>query len=169
MVYSNSDRMTGTIAITVLPQANGQYICQILPALSDPEREEIQCYGQTQEHAIANALEQLSDSYRQKVEEQQKLDWDTVERTKTGEAIDAETREQAIEALKQLMNQHLEKSEIIPLEISVLYTELPENPWIKFAGVFKDDPDFADIAEELRAERLSDDESEIDLSIYMPR
>jgi hypothetical protein len=88
MTYSNSDHMTGTIAITVLPQANGQYSCQMSPALGESEREEIQCYGQTQEHAIANALEQLADSYRQKVEEQQKLDWDTVERTETGEAID---------------------------------------------------------------------------------
>jgi predicted RNase H-like HicB family nuclease len=83
--------------------------------------------------------------------------------------VEAATREQAIEALKQLMNQHLEKSEIIPLEISVPCTESPENPWIKFAGIFKDDPDFAEIAEELRAERLSDDESKIDPSIYMPR
>jgi hypothetical protein len=88
MTHSNTDRIAGTISITVLPQANGQYICQMAPTLNGSEREEIQCYGQTQEHAIANALEQLADSYRQKVEEQQNLGWDAVERTEMGEAID---------------------------------------------------------------------------------
>jgi hypothetical protein len=46
------------------------------------------------------------------------------------------------------------------------HTNLSENPWIKFSGIFKDDSDFAEIAEEIRAERLSDDESEVDPSVY---
>jgi phosphoribosylformylglycinamidine (FGAM) synthase PurS component len=87
MPHANSDRVTGTIAIAVLPQSNGHYICQMFPTLNDSDRGEIQCYGQTQEHAIANALEQLANSYRQRVEEQQNLDWDAVERTEMGEAI----------------------------------------------------------------------------------
>jgi hypothetical protein len=82
--------------------------------------------------------------------------------------VEAATREQAIDALKQLMSQQLEKSETIPLEIPVPNNS-SENPWIKFSGIFKDDPDFAQIAEEIRTERLFDDESEIDPSVYMPR
>ena len=33
-----------------------------------------------------------------------------------------------------------------------------ENPWTKFAGVFQGDADFAEIADNLRAERNVEDE-----------
>ena len=87
MTDTNSDRMTGTITIAVLPQDNGQYVCQLSPSLSDRSRNDIQCYGQTQEHAIAIALEQLAGEYRRMAEEQQNVDWDAVERSESGEAI----------------------------------------------------------------------------------
>lgn len=38
---------------------------------------------------------------------------------------------------------------------------------MKFAGVFKDDSDFAAIMESIRAERTSDDEAEVDPSYYL--
>lgn len=41
-----------------------------------------------------------------------------------------------------------------------------ENPWIEFAGVFKDDPDFAKIAAAIRAEREVEDDTEVDPSVY---
>jgi hypothetical protein len=56
--------ITGTIMIALLPQDNGQYICYLSSSLSDSPRENIQCYGQTKEHAIAIALEQLAHEYR---------------------------------------------------------------------------------------------------------
>ncbi|MEH2425418.1 MAG: hypothetical protein V7K48_32305 [Nostoc sp.] len=87
MTDMNPDRITGTITIAVLPQDNGQYICQMSPSLSDFPKEHIQCYGQTKEHAIAIALEQLADDYRRMAEEQQNIDWDTVERSNSGEPI----------------------------------------------------------------------------------
>ncbi|MEA5566300.1 hypothetical protein [Anabaena sp. UHCC 0399] len=79
--------ITRTIAIAVQPQENGQYICQLSSSLSDSPRENIQCYGQTKEHAIAIALEQLAHEYRQIAEERQNTDWDTGERSDSGEAI----------------------------------------------------------------------------------
>jgi len=79
--------ITGTITITVQPQENGQYACQILPSLSGFPSDNLQCYGQTKEHAIAIALEQLADEYRRIAEEQQNIDWDTVERSDSGELI----------------------------------------------------------------------------------
>ncbi|MBD2415537.1 hypothetical protein FACHB389_05660 [Nostoc calcicola FACHB-389] len=79
--------ITGTIMIALLPQDNGQYICQLSSSLSDSPRENIQCYGQTKEHAIAIALEQLADDYRRIAEERQNIDWDTVERSDCGEPI----------------------------------------------------------------------------------
>ncbi|GBE90956.1 hypothetical protein [Nostoc cycadae] len=79
--------ITGTIAIALQPQDNGQYICQLSSSLSDSPRENIQCYGQTKEHAIAIALEQLADEYRRIAEERQNIAWDTVERAGSGEPI----------------------------------------------------------------------------------
>ena len=87
MTEVNPDRITGTITIAVLPQDNGQYVCQISPSLSDSPRENLQCYGQTKEHAIAIALEQLAGEYRRMAEERQNIDWDTVERSEAGEPI----------------------------------------------------------------------------------
>jgi hypothetical protein len=83
----NPERITGTITIAVLPQDNGQYICQMSPSLGDSPREDIQCYGQTKEHAIAIALEQLADEYRGMAEERQNIDWLTVEKSDSGESI----------------------------------------------------------------------------------
>ena len=39
--------------------------------------------------------------------------------------------------------------------------------WIKFVGVFKDDSDFQEIMEAIRAERTSDDDSKVDPSYYL--
>jgi hypothetical protein len=87
MTKENADQMTVTLSMTVLPQANGQYACQMSSSLGDDE-EDIQCYGQTQEHAIAIALEQLAGKYREMAEEQQNIEWDVVERTETGKPIE---------------------------------------------------------------------------------
>lgn len=88
MTEMNADQMTGTISISVSASANGQYICQMSSTLSDREKEDIQCCGQTQEHAIAIALEKLACKYRSIAEEQQTVGWDAVERTETGEPIE---------------------------------------------------------------------------------
>lgn len=85
MTDMNPDRITGTITIAVLHQDNGQYVCQFSASLSDQSRDDIRCYGQTWEHAIAIALEQLADEYRRIAEEEQNIDWDAVERSDSGE------------------------------------------------------------------------------------
>jgi len=87
MTEVNPDRITGTITIAVVPQDNGQYVCQMSPSLSDSPRENLQCYGQTKEHAIAIALEQLADEYRRMAEERQNIDWQSVERSEAGDPI----------------------------------------------------------------------------------
>jgi hypothetical protein len=46
-------------------------------------------------------------------------------------------------------------------------TPRAEPAWMKFAGVFENDADFAEIMDELRAERESDDDSEVDPAVYM--
>jgi len=95
MTQMNPDGITGTISITVLPQNNGQYVCEITSSLSVGEaspketrtKDCTRFYGQTKEHAIAIALESLADEYRQKVEEEQNIDSLAVERADSGEPI----------------------------------------------------------------------------------
>ena len=70
--------------------------------------------------------------------------------------VEAETRAEAIVALKNLLTAQLSQVEVIPLEFDSDQLNSLENPWLKFAGVFKDDPDFAEIVAELRQEREAD-------------
>ncbi|MFN6455884.1 MAG: hypothetical protein RM022_027315 [Nostoc sp. EfeVER01] len=78
--------ITGTITINVQGSDNEQYVCQ-LSSFVDQPTDEIRCCGQTREHAIAIALEQLASKYRQIAEEGQNKDWLAVERSESGEVI----------------------------------------------------------------------------------
>lgn len=79
--------MNENFAITVTLENNGYYLCQLSNPLADPSQSTINCYGQTQEHAIAIALEQLAENYRQIAEAKQNIDMLAVERSSDGEAI----------------------------------------------------------------------------------
>jgi hypothetical protein len=68
-----------------------------------------------------------------------------------------ETRVTALEA---------ELSQVKKLLSSFPQTETVKHNWMKYAGVFKDDVDFLEIMQEIRAERDLDDESEVDPSYY---
>ncbi len=70
--------------------------------------------------------------------------------------IEASTEKQALEELNQLLYARFQRMEVIPVEITLPKNEAA-NHWMKFAGVFKDDPDFAEIAENIRAERNTED------------
>lgn len=83
----NPDGITGTISITVFPQDNGQYVCEISPSLSVRTKDCTRFYGQTKEHALACALESLADEYRQKAEKKQNIDSLAVEIADSGEPI----------------------------------------------------------------------------------
>jgi hypothetical protein len=82
--------------------------------------------------------------------------------------VEGQTEAEAIDGLRILVTEQLAHSHILPLEVPMGDVRsgielVDENPWVKFAGVFKDDRYFADIAEELRQERrlgetLADDE-----------
>ena len=54
------------------------------------------------------------------------------------------TKEQALQKLTQLLTQHLANAEIVSLEIE---PPKKEHPWMKFAGMFKDDPQFDEMME----------------------
>jgi hypothetical protein len=59
-----------------------------------------------------------------------------------------------------------ELSQVKKLISSLPQTEAVKHNWMQYAGVFKDDVDFLEIMQEIRAERDVDDESEVDPSYY---
>lgn len=54
----------------------------------------------------------------------------------------AQTREEALNNLHELVNTRLKNIEIVTQEIAAPKTE---HPWMKFAGMFKDDPMFDEV------------------------
>jgi len=64
------------------------------------------------------------------------------------------TREEAITNITSILGDRLEKAELIYLEIK---PPKPEHPWMKFAGMFKDDPQFDDMLEDIQALRRERD------------
>ncbi len=69
-----------------------------------------------------------------------------------------ETRVTALEA---------ELSQVKKLLSSFPQIETVNPTWMKYAGMFKDDLDFLEVMREIRAEKDSDDESEVDPSYYI--
>jgi predicted RNase H-like HicB family nuclease len=61
----------------------------------------------------------------------------------------APTREDAIENLNELVNTRLQNIEIITAEIK----QPSQHPWMKFAGKYKDDPQFDDMLADIEAYR----------------
>ena len=78
--------------------------------------------------------------------------------------VEAATREEAITQLQTTFLERLKHIETVSWEVPI---QASEPTWMQFAGVFKDDPDFQEIMDEIRAERTSDDDSEIEPSYYL--
>ena len=58
------------------------------------------------------------------------------------------TREQVLGRIRQAMLDRLARSEIVSLELVPLAKDSPssaEHPWLKYAGVFQDNPLFDDV------------------------
>ena len=70
--------------------------------------------------------------------------------------IEAATDDLAVSELLRVLTDRFAQARILPLEITLPSQVQPENPWVKYAGLFKDDPYFAKIADRLQAERQSD-------------
>lgn len=78
--------------------------------------------------------------------------------------VKAKTREAAIAQIQASFLERLKNIEAISWNVPI---QTSEPSWMKFAGVFKDDADFAAIMESIRAERTSEDDSEVDPSYYL--
>lgn len=71
--------------------------------------------------------------------------------------VEAETEQEAIELLQQTATERFNQSQVIAIELEVSQSTQTRNSWAKFAGVFKDDPYFAKVMEQMNAERQGDD------------
>ncbi len=69
----------------------------------------------------------------------------------------APTREQALARLREDLSQRLADVEIVSLDVD---TQQRMHPMLKFAGVFKNDPLFDEVAEEIEAYRREIDADE---------
>ncbi|MBD2772787.1 hypothetical protein [Iningainema tapete] len=78
--------------------------------------------------------------------------------------VEAQTRAEAITQIKAAFLERLKHIETISWDVPV---QASEPAWMKFAGVFKSDSDFQEIMQKIRAERNSNDESEVDPSYYL--
>jgi len=56
------------------------------------------------------------------------------------------TRQEALARVRQTLAARLTQAEIIPLEIE---QSPPKHPWLKFAGMFRDDPLFDEVLAEI--------------------
>ncbi len=75
---------TGNIALAVIPQANGRYLCKATPLFDGRTGPTRSFHGQTSSHAIALALEDLARQFRIEAEAEQNIAWDEVERSPSG-------------------------------------------------------------------------------------
>ncbi|MDZ7959858.1 MAG: hypothetical protein RMY34_18575 [Aulosira sp. DedQUE10] len=76
----------------------------------------------------------------------------------------AQTREEAIAQLQATFLERLSHIEAISWNVPL---DASPPTWMQFAGVFQDDPDFQEIMDKIRAERTSDDDTEVDPSYYL--
>jgi hypothetical protein len=92
--------------------------------------------------------------------------------------IEAATEAEAIAELQRSLSEHVAHRKVMPWVIAVPPLTLGRSEtidgvigkkpaWTEFVGIFENDADFAAIVDEMRAERESDDESEIDPAYYL--
>ncbi|MCU0565526.1 MAG: hypothetical protein MUF49_02895 [Oculatellaceae cyanobacterium Prado106] len=90
--------------------------------------------------------------------------------------IEAETKEEAIASIHHQLSERFQNADVTVLELSIAIApntnastnaNTSNNPGTKLFGLYKDDPDFAEISAAIRAEREADDDTEVDPSMYL--
>jgi predicted component of type VI protein secretion system len=71
----------------------------------------------------------------------------------------AESKAAAIAQLEPLIDVRMATIEVKPLSVQPQVSEPEPHPITEFFGIFKGDPDFAEIVAQMRAERELDDEN----------
>jgi|SRR5581483_7286234 len=72
-------------------------------------------------------------------------------------SVEGATRAEAIDKLQLLLRDRLRNGvEVVAAEVAA---QAIENPWVKYAGMFKDDPMFDEVLEIMKQNRRKDDEN----------
>lgn len=62
------------------------------------------------------------------------------------------TRQEALQTIRRILSRRLAQAEIVPIELEETSPAI-EHPWLKFAGVFKDNALFDEMQAEIAAYR----------------
>ncbi len=79
--------------------------------------------------------------------------------------VEAESRESAIASLKTTLLDKIQDAEVLSWQFPIKASASPG--WMKFAGVFDGNADFADIMDEIQADRDAWGDEEMDESEYL--
>jgi hypothetical protein len=139
-----SQARSGNIAVTVLPQAAGGWVCEVTTSLAGGAGPTKCFHGQSASHALAHALEDLARMFRKEAEAEQNVDWDVVERATSGEVVNRRfhvilhyervaEEESKFEALTNTLlgNTVVENAEIAIIQVDA---DLPKPEWTSRDG-----------------------------------
>ena len=71
--------------------------------------------------------------------------------------VEAATKEDALNKLRQLLTERLQNKEIVSLEIKLPQAQ---HPWMKFAGMYQNNPLFKEVLADIDINRQSIDEED---------
>lgn len=80
-------------------------------------------------------------------------------------SVEAESRESAIASLKTTLLDKIQDAEALSWQFPIKTSTAPG--WMKFAGVFEGNADFAEIMDEIQADREAWGDEEMDESEYL--
>ncbi len=78
--------------------------------------------------------------------------------------VQADSRDSAIEVLKFNLAEEIKDAEVVNYQMPIRDAQ---PPWLKFAGIFEHNRDFAEIVEEIQAQRDAWGDEEMDESEYL--
>lgn len=134
-----SQTTSGHIAINLIPHPTGGCVCEITSSLAGRDGPTQRFHGQTQNHAVALALEDLASTFRTKAEADQNIEWEAIDRSASGEVINKRfhvtlhyecvaEEESKIEAMTNTLlgNTVIENAEIVIIQVD---SGLPISNW----------------------------------------
>ncbi len=82
-----SQTTSGNITINVIPGATSGWVCETTSSLGPRNGPAKSFHGQTPNHAIALALEDLARTFRMEADAEQNIDWEAIDRSASGEVV----------------------------------------------------------------------------------
>ncbi|WP_026101127.1 hypothetical protein [Synechococcus sp. PCC 7336] len=143
MPQSSPASYSGNIAINVIPQVNGSYICEATSLLDREAAQTNRFHGQSPKHAIAIALESMARTFRMEAVTEQNINALEVERSPSGEVkerrfhviLHYERVAEEESMFEAMLHTHLGNTIVEQAETSIIQVN-PDLPIEPFKGVF---------------------------------